>query len=115
MTRATGRPRGRPSPGFTRTLGAACLYRELCRRGLTGRQAANAVGVLLGTSRANVQKYQQHPIEPLNEAHDTINALAVLSRYWDEMGRRRWWQLPEPAKCVLRPMVRRLLAESPPI
>lgn len=53
MVRRARRPAHRPIQGFSRTLDAACLYRELMRRGLNGRESAKAVRAMLGTSRSS--------------------------------------------------------------
>jgi hypothetical protein len=107
------RGRGRPVDGISRTLDAACIYRELCRRGLSGRQSARAIHDLLGVSRGNLERYQAHPIEPLSEDHDRLDAGYALSKLWP-MVRRNWWRLSDEAKATIRPMVPRLLQEDPP-
>lgn len=112
---AAGRAAHRPVAGHSRTLDAACLYRELCRRGLTGREAARAVTTMLGTSRARILKYQQHAIEAANTEHDRRGAEFVVARHWQGMIRHSWHQLSPKARDALKPIVDyRLMGAHPP-
>jgi hypothetical protein len=112
---AAARSAHRPIRGFTRTLDAACLYRELGRRGLNGREAAEAVRVMLGTSRSSVLKYQRHPIEPASEESDHRMAGFVVAKYWATMIRHKWPRLDVKVRDALMPNgTCRLLLECPP-
>lgn len=138
------RPAHRPISGFSRTLDAACLYRELRRRGLKDREASSAVHTLMGTARSQILKYQRHPIEhaagplaktragsyePVNGSvlarsdvltgetvdHDHLGAVFVVALYWRNMIRHRWRQLEPKARDALMPIVQgRLLVDHPP-
>lgn len=107
------RPKHRPISSISRTLDAACLYRELRRRGLSERGSADAVKKLLGTSRSSLQKYQDHPIQSPSEEDDRRDAGYALSKYWG-MAKLHWFWLTDPEKAVIRPLVPRLLQDDPP-
>lgn len=72
---------GRPVD-FSKTLDAACLFRELRRRGLSYRKALGAVDALLGVGKSGVERYQEHAIEPMDVRADRVMAGAVLTRWW---------------------------------
>jgi hypothetical protein len=73
---------GRPIHGFSRSLDAACLFRELRRQGLTWRESTDAIHGLLGVSKTAVEKYLNHPITPMNDESDRTYALYVVAKHW---------------------------------
>ncbi len=72
---------GRPVD-FSKTLDAACLFRELRRRGMSYRKSMDAVDALLGVGKSGVEGYQDHVIEPMDEHSDRVMAGAVLAKWW---------------------------------
>ena len=109
------RPAYRPVIGYSRTLVAACLYRELRRRGLKDREASSAVHTLLGTARSQVLKYQHHAVEAASVEHDRRGAEFVVALYWKNMIRHGWRRLEPKARDALMPIARgSLLARTPP-
>ena len=113
---APARPRHRQITGFSRTHDAACLYRELRRLHLKQADAIRAVVLLLGTSRSDILKYQNHAIEVWTELTDRNMAGFVLTKYWESMVRRKWRELAPTAKAALRNIrhVDALLRKYPP-
>jgi hypothetical protein len=102
MTKASS---GRPMDGFTRSEDAACIFRELRRRGLTVRLAEDCLQWLMGVSKSNVQKYLKHPIKPVNADHDTLNARFALAKFLDSLGdiaADRVTRLESPARGIVR-------------
>ncbi len=95
--------------GFTRSEDAACIFRELKRRGLSGRKAQACLLWLMGISKSNIEKYVDHPIEPANAEHDTLNARFAVGKLLDGMGARageKLSKLENPAQGIVRAIAR---------
>lgn len=99
---------GRPLEGFTRSEDAACLFRELRRRGLTVRRAEDCLLWLMGISKSNIQKYLKHPIELANDDHDRMNARFAMAKLLHELGNKadeKLGKLENPAQGIVRDLV----------
>lgn len=96
------RGRRRPVEAFSRTQDAACLWRELKRRGLSANEAATAVQVTFGTARSSL--FKPHPIKPGNEAHDRVNAAFVFAMLWRNSEIPHWHRLSMRAQRALEDM-----------
>ncbi len=100
--------RGRPHVPFSRTEDAACLFRELKRRGLQWRAAVDAVTELLGTPKSAIERYNKHhPVTPASEDSDRNNAQCVLSKHWRAFVLPRWTTLPPEVREIVRDMAPR--------
>lgn len=99
MTKAR-RGKGRP-PGFSKSLEAACLFRELRRRGLSYRKALDAVDGLLGVGHSGVEKYLKHEIKPVDERSDRVMAAMTLALYWNDCVRQNLESLTREAAAAV--------------
>lgn len=79
------RARGRPFEGLTRSEDAATLLKALRARGLTWDEATGAVGLTLGTSKSNLEKYRVPRVEFATTDMDEINVRFVIAKYWTTM------------------------------
>lgn len=79
------RGRGRPFEGLTRSEDAATLFKALRANGLTWDEARDAVGLTLGTSKSNLEKYLTPRIEFATVDMEQINVRLVIAKYWTTM------------------------------